>query len=184
MLKNCPRIYQGHLFYSRDIFRETSFIWIPGLYLTQLWNSSASRCNSSAEIGGVVNQAPALGSRWNCNRVFSRTFRACDRRSFSNIWSKFPWIFFWILLFTSCNPRIQFALNSFSRVGFITIRTSTVHETDCSELIKAARCWSTWASQAQFIQPDGRVSLFPNAARNISLDQYFCAIFLCIFKMK
>ena len=123
-------------------FRGASYIGIPNQYLTQFWISSASSCSSSADIGGVVNQAPSLGAKRECNRFLSCTFIACDRRSLSDYWSNFSWVFFWILLSTSCNPTRQFALTSFSRVGFIPIRASTVDETDSTELIKAARCWT------------------------------------------
>ena len=99
----------------------------------------SSICSPSAEKRSVVNQAPALGAIRDCNRAPSRTFVACGRRSLKEFWSKFSWTFFGILLSKSCNSTRQFAVTSFSRRGFYAEKGD---ETDSTELIKAARCWS------------------------------------------
>ena len=87
-IKIGPRKYRLHHFYSRGNFGE-HHIGISSLCLRQLWKYSASRCSPSAEIGGVVNQTPALGARKDFNRSLSRTFVASDRRAFSDFWSNF-----------------------------------------------------------------------------------------------
>ena len=38
----------------------------------------------------MVNQAPALGAKMDCNQALSRTFVACERRSLSDFILTFP----------------------------------------------------------------------------------------------